>query len=134
MAMGIHGPGTAQSRINVTPLIDVLLVLLVIFIMVAPVMTKALQSELPRRAQGALSAQATMNRPCVRICADGRLLLNNEEIQAQALGERLRQAFSTEGGATVLFIDADEAVGYGRVVEVMDLGRDAGAPTIGLAP
>jgi len=132
MAMGITGLDERRSRINMTPLIDVLLVLLVIFIMVAPVMTKALQSELPRRADGTLPPEFAESQLVLRICADGRLLLNHEAAEPGELPARLHAAFGTRGGARVVFVDAEEMVPYGKVIEVMDMCRDAGAEMIGI--
>ena len=134
MAMGLGGPDQHQSGINVTPLIDVLLVLLVIFIMVAPIMTKALPSAIPQKADHPLPAEHAEQQLVVRVCADGRLLLNREEIGLSSLPSRLQELFTLRGGERVIFLDADPSVIYGTVVEVMDLCRDAGVETIGVIP
>ena len=140
MAMGIGGSGgmgwlgRSQSRINITPLIDVLLVLLIIFIMVTPALTKALQSEIPRKAEGSPPATANDSQLIVHLSADGRLHLNQETLSPEELPDRLTEIFMLRGGRRVVFLDADDRSAYGQVVEVMDLCRDGGAEVIGAVP
>jgi biopolymer transport protein ExbD len=135
MAMGVGGGlSQNQSSINVTPLIDVLLVLLIIFMMVTPILTKALQSDIPQKVDEPLPAEYTEKQLVVRMTADGRLLLNREEIGLSSLPGRLRDVFAQRGGKRVIFLDADNGVLYGTVVEVMDLCRDGGVETIGVVP
>jgi biopolymer transport protein ExbD len=134
MAMGVGGLGQSRSSINVTPLVDVLLVLLIIFIMVTPILTKAMQSDIPRTVEEPLPAEYAQRQLVVHVCADGRLLLNREEVGLSSLPGRLRQVLAQRGGQRVVFLDADEAVSYGTVVEVMDLCRDGGVETIGVIP
>jgi biopolymer transport protein ExbD len=134
MAIGLGGLGQNQSSINMTPLIDVLLVLLIIFMMVTPILTKALQSDIPQKVDQPLPAEYTEKQLVVRVAADGRLLLNREEIGLSSLSNRLREIFALRGGKKVIFLDADNGVRYGTVVEVMDLCRDAGVETIGMVP
>jgi biopolymer transport protein TolR len=134
MAMGLGGLGQNQSSINMTPLIDVLLVLLIIFMMVTPILTKALQSDIPQKVDQPLPAEYTEKQLVVRMAADGRLLLNREEVGLSSLPGRLREIFALRGGKKVIFLDADNGVRYGTVVEVMDLCRDAGVETIGMVP
>ena len=134
MAIGLGGLGQNQSSINMTPLIDVLLVLLIIFMMVTPILTKALQSDIPQKVDQPLPAEYTEKQLVVRVAADGRLLLNREEVGLSSLPGRLREIFALRGGKKVIFLDADNGVRYGTVVEVMDLCRDAGVETIGMVP
>jgi biopolymer transport protein ExbD len=134
MAMGLGGLGQNQSNINVTPLIDVLLVLLIIFMMVTPILTKALQSDIPQKVDQPLPAEYTEKQLVVRVTSDGRLLLNREEVGLSSLPSRLREIFAQRGGKKVIFLDADNRVLYGTVVEVMDLCRDGGVETIGVVP
>ncbi|MCK4413411.1 MAG: biopolymer transporter ExbD, partial [Candidatus Eisenbacteria sp.] len=137
MAMGFGGLGglaQSQSRINVTPLIDVLLVLLIIFIMVAPALTMALPSEIPLEADQPLPAEYTERQLVVHVCADGHLLLNREEVALRNLPDLLHEILTQRGGRKVVFLDADHGVSYGAVIEVMDLCRDGGVETIGLIP
>jgi biopolymer transport protein ExbD len=135
MAMGSGGGlNQNQSSINVTPLIDVLLVLLIIFMMVTPILTKALQSDIPQKVDQPLPAEYTEKQLVVRVTADGRLMLNRDEVTLSALPGTLREVFAQRGGKKVVFLDADNSVSYGTVIEVMDLCRDGGVETIGVVP
>ena len=134
MAMGSGGLNQNQSSINVTPLIDVLLVLLIIFMMVTPILTKALQSDIPQKVDQPLPAEYTEKQLVVRVAADGRLLLNRDEVSMSSLPGTLREIFAQRGGKKVIFLDADNSVPYGTVIEVMDLCRDGGVETIGVVP
>src|SRR3989442_13954367 len=115
MAVGTGGLNQTQSSINVTPLIDVLLVLLIIFMIVAPVLTKALQSEIPQKADQPLPEEYSERQLVVSITSDGRYLLNREEVSLENLPARLRDVFAARGGKKWLFVNADDAVAYGLV-------------------
>ena len=124
-----NGPMQPMSEINTTPLVDVMLVLLVIFIITAPLLTHAIRLELPEAA-----APATQERPgtiTVSIDADGRLYWNDAPLaDAQALRTRLAQA----AGATPqpeLHLRADREVRYQRLAEVMSAAQEAGIGRIG---
>jgi biopolymer transport protein ExbD len=135
MAMGGGGGlSRSQSSINVTPLIDVLLVLLIIFMVVTPILTKAMESDIPQKVDQPLPAEYTEKQLVVRVTADGRVMLNREEVGLSSLPSRLRDVFTQRGGKRVIFLDADNSVFYGTVVEVMDLCRDGGVETIGVVP
>ncbi len=134
MAMGLGGLNRSQSSINVTPLIDVLLVLLIIFMIVTPILTKGLQSAIPQKVDQPLPAEYTENQLVVHIGADGSLMLNRDQVAMGELALKLRDIFSQRGGKKVIFLDADNAVNYGIVIQVMDLCRDGGVETIGVVP
>ncbi len=134
MATEINGLGQARSSINVTPLVDVLLVLLIIFIMVAPVLTKAMESNIPQKVDHPLPSDYAEQLLVVAVRSDGQLFLNRERLAASDLPARLRDLFAQRGGRRLLFVDADPATAYGTVVAVMDLCRDGGAETIGIIP
>src|SRR5215510_9370492 len=121
MAFGTGGLGRSQSSINVTPLIDVLLVLLIIFMVITPILTKALQSEVPQKVDQPIPAEYSERQLVVHVQADGRLFLNRDETTLLALGDRLREVFAQRGGDRLLFLDAEDGVRYGEVVQVMDL-------------
>ena len=117
-----------MGEINMTPLIDVMLVLLVIFIITAPLMGSALRLELPQVERAQPSDAPGFVR--VALDADGRLLLDEAPIEAAALRERLRQAAARDP-ATELQLRADRSVPYGRVAELLALAQDAGLVRIG---
>ncbi len=133
--MEYDGLGQLRSTINVTPLVDVLLVLLIIFIVVTPVLTTALESHILQKVDQPLPAEYAERQLVIHLSADGRLLLNREEVSLGVLPGRLQQIFSQRGGGgRVVFLDAGQDVPYGVVVNVMDLCREGGARTIGVIP
>ena len=134
MAMQGSGLGQSQSSINVTPLIDVLLVLLIIFMVVTPILTKALQSDIPEKLDQPIPQEYSQTQLVVRVGADGGISLNREQLTLMSFPERLREVFAQRGGRKVIFLDADDDALYGTVVQVMDLARSSGAETIGVVP
>ncbi len=134
MAMNIGGLGQSQSSINVTPLIDVLLVLLIIFMVITPILTKALQSDIPQKVNQPIPEEYTEKQLVVHVHADGQVYPNRDQTTLDTLGDRLRDVFAQRGGKKVIFLDAEDGVLYGSVVQVMDLCRTAGVETIGVIP
>ncbi|HYV51316.1 MAG TPA: biopolymer transporter ExbD [Dongiaceae bacterium] len=132
MAMGA-GTGLNQSKsdINVTPLIDVLLVLLIIFMMVTPLLTMAMNSDLPKKAAEPLPEEYSERQLVLSIHNDGRFFLNKEEVPLTGVASRIRGALS-ERTQKVLFLDAEDGVPYGTVVQAMDLCVGAGAEHVAL--
>jgi len=116
------------SAINVTPLVDVMLVLLVIFMLAAPLLASALRLDLPRAAatqplQGGASVQIALTR-------DGRVLLGEQPVSAEVLQARLR-ALGRERPDTELQLRADRDVPYGRVAELLGQAQQAGLSRVG---
>ena len=121
-------PPRPMSDINVTPLVDVMLVLLVIFILTAPLLASSIKLELPK-ADAAPSAQAPQFVTLV-VNASGEVFLNDQPIALAALHTRLLQAAS-QNPDTEVQLRADARVPYGRVVEVMGVAQKAGLNRIG---
>jgi biopolymer transport protein ExbD/biopolymer transport protein TolR len=117
-----------MSDINMTPLIDVMLVLLVIFMIAAPLMTSSLKLDLPR-ASGASpqNAPATL---AVALDADGQLYLGDEKTDVAALTLRA-QAAARADASTEVQLRADQKVPYGRVAELIGQLQEAGLSRIG---
>jgi biopolymer transport protein ExbD len=122
-------PGSRpMSDINMTPLIDVMLVLLVIFIITAPLMTSSLKLELPK-TEGAMPAGAP-RFIAVAIDAQGRLFVGEDAVTAEQLLQRAREAAQRDP-ATEVHLRADSRVPYGRVAELIGWVQQAGLSRVG---
>ncbi len=118
----------AMSDINMTPLIDVMLVLLVIFMITAPLMTSSLKLDLPR-VEGAQPSDAPAF-VAVGVDAQGTLYWGDEPLGAAQLRERIRDA-AQRNPTTEVQLRADRTVPYGRIAELIGLVQDAGLNRIG---
>lgn len=121
--------GGFRAEINVTPLVDVVLVLLVIFMVVTPLLKQEQPVELPI-TKASRPADDT-RQLTLTIAADGSLTLDGAAIARDRLGERLDAIFAGRDDRTV-FLAADRSLGYATVVEVIDACRAAGVTAIGL--
>ena len=118
-----------MSQINVTPLVDVMLVLLVIFILTAPFLGSSLALDLPRASAGAALAQAPQT-VLLELDAQGRLVLAGQPVATDRLAQRLSE-LAAQRPDVELQLRADQAVPYGRVVEVLGWAHQAGIARIG---
>ncbi|MGY6632660.1 MAG: ExbD/TolR family protein [Alkalilacustris sp.] len=119
-----------MAEINVTPFVDVMMVLLIIFMVAAPMLTVGVPIELPRTAAGALPAEA--EEPLtVTLTGDGRMLIQTTETPAAELLPRLR-AVAAERTSRKVFLRADGAIPYAQVVQVMGALNAGGFSDIGL--
>jgi biopolymer transport protein TolR len=116
-----------MSDINMTPLIDVMLVLLVIFIITAPLMASRIQLELPKADVGTAPEAQHLE---VSITADGTLFLKDEKLNLVALSQRFIQAAQANKD-TEVHLRADSAVPYGTVAQVMAAAQKSGLSRIG---
>ncbi|KPQ07678.1 MAG: TolA energization system membrane component TolR [Rhodobacteraceae bacterium HLUCCA12] len=122
--------GARMSEINVTPFVDVMLVLLIIFMVAAPMLTVGVPIELPRTAAGALPAE--QEEPLsVTLTADGEVLVQDSEVAGDDLIPRLR-AIAAERSDDRVFLRADGAIPYERVVQIMGALNAGGFRNIGL--
>ena len=115
------------SEINVTPLVDVMMVLLVIFMVTAPMLQRGTDVQLPQAQHSEVKEQ---ERLTLTLARDGRIYLNGEEVPRAALRDRLIAA-TRDRERTVQF-RGDARVPYGLVIEVMDTLRDAGIENVGM--
>ncbi|PYQ13118.1 MAG: hypothetical protein DMH00_04965 [Acidobacteria bacterium] len=125
---GRRGRRMAMSDINVTPLVDVVLVLLIIFMVTAPMMQRGVDVRLPRVES---AADAEEQRLVVTVGRDQRVYLNDQVVGLSLVGEKVRD-LSKSTGIDFVFLRADREVPYGRVMLVMDAIKKAGVEKVGL--
>jgi biopolymer transport protein TolR len=119
----------AMAEINVTPFVDVMLVLLIVFMVTAPLLTVGVPVDLPKTKAQTLGQD---NEPLsVTVKRDGSIFLQNQPIAEDALVPKLT-AISANGYDQRIFVRGDRSVDYGRVMEVMGLLSAAGFTHIGL--
>jgi biopolymer transport protein TolR len=122
-------PGhTTLSEINVTPLVDVMLVLLVIFMVTAPMLQQGIDVNLPQEG-GNSNLDASRERLMITLAKNERLYLNDRRIDLAELEQTLRQA---SGSASEVFLRADKEVPYGFVVKMMAVIKQAGIERLGI--
>lgn len=122
--------GGPMSEINVTPFIDVMLVLLIIFMVAAPMLTVGVPIELPETAANALPSE--QEEPlAITMTADGRLLIQTTETAPEELITRLT-AIAAERTSDKIFLRADGSIPYAKVAEVMGALNAGGFNNIGL--
>jgi biopolymer transport protein TolR len=117
------------AQINITPLVDVMLVLLVIFMVTAPLMQQGIGVELPRVAAQPLSSE--VEQLSVVISREGRVQLNNAPLGIAGLTQKLTAIVQSRPDCTVA-LRADKTVPYGQLAEVMAAIRNAGVKKIGM--
>jgi biopolymer transport protein TolR len=117
------------SEINVTPFVDVMLVLLIIFMVTAPMLTEGLEVNLPA-AKEVQVLPAEAENLVLSIAKDGRIFLGRTEVGLQDLDKVLRRGVTAQ--RKQLFLQADKEVPYGLVVEVMGQARSAGIENVGI--
>jgi biopolymer transport protein TolR len=114
------------SDINITPLVDVMLVLLVIFMVTTPMLVKGIKVNLPKTHSG--STNITKKDLVVSIDYQGRIYLNKQQTDLDGL----KKAFENNHGNEVV-IEADKAIEYGLVVKIIDIAKQSGIEKVGLA-
>ena len=135
MAMNVGGGNakTVSPNMNVTPLVDVVLVLLIIFIVITPQLTKKFWVHTPKQEKKEVEKQDLQQDPSpplvLRVSAQQHLSVNGTDVAFDELPERLRRMFAARDDH-ILFFDAEDEVEYGFAVQVMDQARAGGAVTI----
>ena len=133
MGMSLPGRGNgrfgpALSEINVTPLVDVILVLLIIFMVTAPMMSRGIDVRLPKTESG---SDANEDRLVVSVDRDSTIYLNDRPVNLALLTDKLKSEMQRTG-TDFIFLKADQDVSYGRVMSVMDQIKRAGADKVGM--
>jgi len=134
MAFNVGGGGDDDDQlladINVTPLVDVMLVLLIIFMIAAPMMHAGIEVALPKAAAANLQMK-TEDPLIVSINRTGALFLRETPVETDGLVEQLKQQIASRGDDTV-FLKGDRDVPYGRVIEVLDILHRGGIVHVGM--
>ena len=130
MSMNLGGKGGVKSDINVTPLVDVMLVLLIIMMIIAPMLQKGVDVKLPT-ATNTTDKPETQDQTVVAVSADGRMFLNAVEVPENDLARRVTDVLESKK-AKIVLIKADEDAPYGRVMAAMDSLRKAQVEDMGL--
>jgi biopolymer transport protein TolR len=131
MAFGGSGGGGIRSDINITPLVDVVLVLLIIFMVMTPTLLKQMELTVPDKADVQISPPPTSDQVVVGVTKEGKISINNEMIDESAFTERMHTIMQNSHDKLVFFNIDDEAI-YGDVMHVMDMTRGTGAKTLGI--
>lgn len=122
--------GSSLSQINVTPLVDVMLVLLVIFMVTTPILQQGVSVELPQVETGPMTGDPE-DQLVVAVTREGAVHLNDAPLALEALQTKLAAIVQERPGRTV-YLRADQNVVYGRVVEVMAAVHRAGVVKLGM--
>jgi biopolymer transport protein TolR len=118
-----------MSEINVTPFVDVMLVLLIIFMMTAPLIQQGIDVQLPKTQSDGLTSDE--ERLVVTVKKDGKLFVQRAEVKISELEKKMRLIFATRGNKEV-FLRADKRVPYGKVAVALATLRRAGATRVGM--
>lgn len=135
MGFSAGGGGTknVRSEINVTPLVDVVLVLLIIFLVAMPVLMKEITVEVPAKVDENVPVERASNQLVIEWKDDGRLLLDGQEVLRTDLATKVRAKLEKRlEKDRVVFVDFDDSIRYRDVVSVMDTVKGAGASTVAL--
>jgi biopolymer transport protein TolR len=130
MAMGGgHAPGTMMAEINVTPLVDVMLVLLIIFMITAPMLQQGVDVDLPdAKAQTIPDDEGKL---VLTVTKDHRYFVGRAEVKFAELGDKIKTNAKLQADKE-LYLHADKALPYGDVVEVMAILKDSGIDKLGM--
>lgn len=131
MAMAVSKTAALNSDINVTPLVDVVLVLLIIFMVLTPLMQLGYDVNVPPKKTALMSEVSSKQQLIITQIESNKVFLNREKIDVAQLPIRLTEFLRNRGDKTV-FYSADDELNYGQVVKTMDIIRNSGAEKIGI--
>ncbi len=133
MGMQVGGSGGVKNDINVTPLIDVVLVLLIIFLVTMPIMMRTITLEVPRKIQDFEDPTVASRQITILVKADLSVMLNNgekeTEIKMVEIAKTLRPMLEDKKTDKLVFVDFEDQVEWNQVVAIMDSVRSLAADT-----
>ena len=127
------GGSNLNNDMNVTPMIDVLLVLLIIFMMIIPMSRKAIDTQLPDPTPQPASAQVNPDQIVLEVLPDDKYAVNKEPVEKAKLLEKLKSIYDPRP-EKIIFVKGDTPVKYSAVIWAMDQARGAGVKVIGVPP
>ena len=134
MSMSAGGSGGSLSNEpNVTPMIDVLLVLLIIFMAVLPSMRKAIDIQLPDPNPSVQPANANSNQIVLEVSPGGKYAINTEVVTRDRLPTRLHEIYDARP-EKIIFVKGVKGVKYADIIDAMDVARGSGVKVIGIPP
>lgn len=130
---GGHGPGAPKlaSEINVTPFIDVMLVLLIVFMITAPLMMSGIPLSLPKAEAMAMTMEPTKEPLVVSLDKDGRIFVGEETVEEKQLPAKLSLAVAADPNR-VVYVRCDKELQYGRIMELLDQVGAGGVSSLSL--
>ncbi len=131
MGMAAGTTSGPKSEINVTPLVDVVLVLLIIFMVIQPLMQRGYDVQVPPKQEMSTPPPQSQDQLIVSLTARREIFLNKERVEAGNLAIRLQELLKNRGNK-IVFFSAEDGANYGDAMKVMDIVRNNGAKNIGI--
>ena len=124
--------GQGMSEINVTPLIDIMLVMLIIFMIITPPTLSQMAAKLPEETEEVPEDDVPQDQLVAAVCEDGAFALNKKKMTLDELGEQVEKRLRGKD-QKVVFVDGHPEANYEQMVKMMDAVREAGASRLGIA-
>ena len=131
LARPVSGGSDYKSDINITPLVDVVLVLLIIFMVITPLLQMGYDVKVPPKVDQPQNQPPPPDLIIVSLTPANKIFLNKEEVNPQTLALRLTEILKNRANKTIFF-SGDDGANYGEAIKVMDIARNAGAKNMGI--
>lgn len=132
MAMSIGGQTNVESRPNVVPMIDIMLVLLIIFMVVAPALMAGFNATPPEGVNLKDHPEDEQTDQVLGIDRDGQYYLNKRQIRNEALPDMLKKIYDTRTEDKILYLKADKSLNYSKVLDAIDIASKNGVRVVGM--
>lgn len=133
MGMAVKGTRGLENEMNVVPMIDILLVLLIIFMAALPSMRRAIDIQLPDPTPSTVPANQQSNQIVLEVNPNGEYSINTEKVDKANLGPRLKEIYDPRP-EKIIFVKGHPEVTFQEVIEAMDIARGSGVKVIGVPP